>query len=577
MSLSEARLKDLAMRRNANGRKSRSIQISAGAIKLRAEFVAQLDAFGQPCDSETRIWGPVVALQNLADALFQIPVNPTSDFTKAPIQDSWSKLFQSTIANNQLEDVRRWIEFLHSLCVSNLSTISGEDTSVVLGSTVNFLSACLMMQGYALRHWFNMHGMLGLIGAVWLLQAQRYTPGIALEKPLGETLDFALLSWANDMRLYFSEGIDPHQKAIEELLRQTNKTIQELGYATVVHLHRDTEANARGEIVADVMLMNLLGLDFPGHKPNSVHMVTRAMARVIRPQNLLRDPLSADIMQEGCTYIHDWIKGGDGPSCVIRALEAGLLPCLLVGSRCPLPDDYCPPLLLRLPSYLVHLSVLRAAGRALHKFDMVAMERRMNRRGALWDAWFAFRKTLEERVRLAAQITIVDLRCANKECDRIDFVDGVHLRFCVGCMERAYCSRKCQKRDWKLGEHRAYCKETRTHRMNGTKIKLSAENKNFAGAILERDRVAKTLEVLGMMHNTKKLAIEFDYTSFPFSIVSCETLEPNPSYTLVQMKLPGGKHSHLLRVKFPMPQDLTESFAMDGIGPGAGAFLPKTH
>ncbi|GKY93942.1 hypothetical protein MPSEU_000361100 [Mayamaea pseudoterrestris] len=45
--------------------------------------------------------------------------------------------------------------------------------------------------------------------------------------------------------------------------------------------------------------------------------------------------------------------------------------------------------------------------------------------------------------------------CAWKDCDR--YYGGVALSFCSKCQSIKYCSRKCQKEDWKYGGHKEEC------------------------------------------------------------------------------------------------------------------------
>lgn len=96
------------------------------------------------------------------------------------------------------------------------------------------------------------------------------------------------------------------------------------------------------------------------------------------------------------------------------------------------------------------------------------------------------------------------------------------------------------------------------------KIKLSSENISFIRDVLERDRILRSLEVAEIVHRRRSLAVEFDYTVFPMKVKPCDTLEAKPSYTLVQLKLPAGQHSHLLHVKYPMPRDLADSVTLQG-------------
>ncbi|KAJ7643669.1 hypothetical protein FB45DRAFT_1052582 [Roridomyces roridus] len=546
--------------------------------ELRAQFILQLTIFMGPCGSAETIWGPVTELENLAATLSAIPTELNLGAPrKVPIRDAWNDIFESEIVTTgRLDDVRRWIEFLYGVGSDFPSIghprISMVARGIVLGSIVNFLAACLKLQDSSLRHWINKHGALGFLGNIWCLQAEW---GLALpvptEKSIGETLHFALLCWARDMY----DTVDRYPPFSEELARQTKKDMHELAYAALAHLIRDcAEREDRTATVADTLVILLLDGDamHPSFVArNAVRYTTRAMARVIRPRHPLQDGMSVDVLHSGCNHLSSCISRGDGLSSIIRAFEAGFLSSFLVGFD-PASHARLLPLLQReLPTYLVHLPVVRSAAKALRKIRRNSTERRMDRRSPIWDAWSDFKKLLEQRIELAE--SAIYLVCASKLCNRVDYKDDC-LQYCVGCMGRAYCSTECQRRDWVTGGHRAYCKEIRAQRLEGKKIKLSEENKDYISLVLEKDR--KSFAVLEMMHRTKRLAVEFDYTTAPFKIFPCETLEAQPSYTLVQLKLPGGKHSHLLRVKLPMPKGLADSITGKGMGPEADQFFYQT-
>ncbi|KAJ7643672.1 hypothetical protein FB45DRAFT_1052584 [Roridomyces roridus] len=565
------------------------------APELCAQIIVQLDSqvFIKPTGGTAQSiqWGPVIQLENLGSTLCSIPHNvKLGTPRKAPVQDAWNAIFESSIAKGQLDNVQRWIEFLYQLS-SDFSSpgrlrISMEARAVVLGAIVNFLLACLELPEYSICYWINRHGALGILGNIWCLQAQ-WGPALPMRpvKGPGETLHFALLCWGDIM--YEQVDVNREPPFSEELARQTKRDIHELAHAGLAHLIRDytvlntAEHEDRRAIVADMLVMHLLERDDGAiHPPfvarNAIHHTTRAMARVVCPRHPLRDDMSVEAMRWGCSQLDTYIALGDGLSSMIRAFEAGFLSSFLVGfdpSAAAAHARLLPFFKDQLQPYLVHLPVVRSAAKALRKIQRDSIERRIDRRSPIWKAWSDFKKLLEERIQVAGNA--IYLVCASKSCNRVDYKDDC-LRYCVGCMDSAYCSTECQRRDWVTGGHRAYCKEIRANRLEGKKVKLSAENKDYISRVLEKDRMEKGYQVLETMNRTKRLAVEFDYTTVPFKILPCETLEAQPSYTLVQVKLPGGKHSHLLRVKLPMLQGLADSVTAKGMGPGADRVFYKT-
>lgn len=81
---------------------------------------------------------------------------------------------------------------------------------------------------------------------------------------------------------------------------------------------------------------------------------------------------------------------------------SGLLPSLVVGFR--QAHWECSPLLGScLPPYLVYLSAVRAAAKALNKIRNSGIEGRIERRGPIFEAWSTFKEILEERIELAGK------------------------------------------------------------------------------------------------------------------------------------------------------------------------------
>lgn len=386
------------------------------------DFVSRLEAFVPPCQT-VAMWGPVVALQHLAGTLAQIPNNLQRTAPRAgPIRDAWSEVFDRMIANHRFDDVRRWLQFLSSPVNRGLS---GPAKTLTLSSVTHFLSAVLKLQGYSICYWFNKAGALGFIGNIWCLEAERSTPLPGAST--AEVLHFALLSWAHDM--YDTTGAEPSKaRYAERLMEETKKSAHELMYLALAHLIRDTEHRARGRVVVHLLVLLLLSRHDPAQQSlqalSAMHIVTRALVRVVRPRLAVRNEFSDDAVTSGCSYLSRSINTGDGASCLVRALEAGFLPSLLAGLR-PMHSEFFPLLHSHLPPYLIHLSVVRAAAKALKKIRKLGIEQRLARGGPVFEAWSIFKKVLEERIEVAGKT--VHLVCANKQVRGLSWTDSVHL------------------------------------------------------------------------------------------------------------------------------------------------------
>jgi hypothetical protein len=286
-----------------------------------------------------------------------------------------------------------------------------------------FLFACLRLQGYSICYWFNNAGALGVIGNIWCLQAERSTP--IPGTPTAKILHFALLGVSRDM--YDTKGEDPaYAKHGQRLMKDAKKEPNELSFPALAYLVRDTDQRSRETLLYHLLVLLLLARHEPIQQSlisqNSLHIVTRALFRVVRHRLTIRDEISENVVTSSCSYLMKCLKTGDGISCVIRALEAGFLPSILVGLR-PTHSEFFRLLHTDLPSYLVYLSVVRAAAKALKKIRKSGIESRMERRGPIMDAWSTFKKVLEERIELAGQR--VHLKCANKQVGSL-FISTVY-------------------------------------------------------------------------------------------------------------------------------------------------------
>ncbi|KAJ7506727.1 hypothetical protein B0H11DRAFT_2219415 [Mycena galericulata] len=407
--------------------------------QLRENFVSRLEAFIPPCLMVTEIWGPVIALQNLAGTLSHVPSDVSRVAPRTgPLQDAWSEVFDAMIANHRLDDVRRWLQFLQTLCASSSSAnrgITSPAKTIVLSSITHFLFACLKLQGYSLCYWFNeAGGALGFIGNIWYLQAERSAP--LPGTPPAKILHFALLCWARDM--YDTKGEDPAKaRYTQRLMAETKKDLHELTYAALSYLLRDTEEKAREAIVSHlVMLLLISRLDAAQQlllAQDALHIVTRALVCVVRPRRASRDEASDEAVISGCTYLQKCINMGDGPSCIVRAFEAGFLTALLSGFHDPAHSQTYAILATLLPSYLLHLSVVRAAAKALKKIRKLGIEKHMDRRGPIMEAWSIFKEVLEERIEVAGKT--VHLKCANKQILRMTVYDTVSMATGTGQLQ----------------------------------------------------------------------------------------------------------------------------------------------
>ncbi|KAJ7643670.1 hypothetical protein FB45DRAFT_1113825 [Roridomyces roridus] len=444
--------------------------------------------------------------------------------------------------------------------------------AAVLASIFHFLFACARLQGYALCYWFNAKGtILRFIGRIWWLDANWSIPMPLGDRTTGDALHFVLLSWARDK--YDTKGITP-SKALyaDEVLKQTGNDVLELAGAAVDHLIGSIQDEDRRAIGVHAMVILLLARQKLMQRSfiaqNTLDLIVRASKRAVRSRFGICDQLSGTAVASSCTYLETCMRGGDGVSSVARAFEAGFLSCFLAGFDATTHQEYLDLFKNRLSTYLVHLPVVRSAAKAFKKIKKAEIERRMSRRGPLWEAWVAFKKTLEERIEVAGET--VHLICGSRMCNRIDFTDDC-LRYCVGCMDKAYCSAECQRQDWKTDGHRKLCKEMRWRRIENHEIELSDENRAFMDKVIAHDRIANMPTAFEIIHQTRQFALEFDYTMFPLKVlpVRGEVIE-KPGYTIFQVKVPVGGYSYTFQIEVLVPQDVADSLRSGNLNPVFG-------
>ncbi|KAJ7200036.1 hypothetical protein GGX14DRAFT_661078 [Mycena pura] len=145
------------------------------------------------------------------------------------------------------------------------------------------------------------------------------------------------------------------------------------------------------------------------------------------------------------------------------------------------------------------------------------------RTSALLDAWRGFVKLLEERLQVARERknrSLTKFRaCDNLQCGQIRNKD--QLKRCRSCLTTYYCSRICQKADYRDGGHRGNCWELQRHRKD-TVSDHGAKNLFFR-TLLNHDYVHQqekiALMLLAEMHTHPQ---EDLYTVFNYKHGLCQ-------------------------------------------------------
>ncbi|KZP28805.1 hypothetical protein FIBSPDRAFT_234738 [Athelia psychrophila] len=220
----------------------------------------------------------------------------------------------------------------------------------------------------------------------------------------------------------------------------------------------------------------------------------------------------------------------NGPSWVVQAFEAGILPAILisvprmkhspesVSSECAslLSDILC--------QYLVYKSVIRSAAKAIKRVDRLKFDEGSG--GPIWEAWNTFKTLAQERIALKKETDKKEIRqnrCHSIKCEGVIDLENDELLACSGCFAANYCNRVCQKMDWPT--HKSRCQDTQRQIREGINIPLSKGDVSFLRAIIRHD-IYDNAAAVEMLHTAiahrhcspSEFAFSMDYTQVPVEI-----------------------------------------------------------
>ncbi|KAJ7789400.1 hypothetical protein B0H14DRAFT_2627304 [Mycena olivaceomarginata] len=221
------------------------------------------------------------------------------------------------------------------------------------------------------------------------------------------------------------------------------------------------------------------------------------------------------------------------PARMLEAINAGLMPILVIGAARQHPDpeihaeidQFLKPFL---SGFTVYRSVLEAIQAALPEADALASSAEFAV-SSCTKAWASFRSVVQQRIAVLKWYCATHFQplqgCDGPVCGKV--VPRDETRLCSGCRSVYYCSRACQKADWREdgdvprpGSHRNMCSKLR----NTIPIDpFTRRDRLFLQALVRRDYTehraeiaAKCRDALADIHapgfmSTACVAV-FDYT-----------------------------------------------------------------
>ncbi|KAJ6601484.1 hypothetical protein B0H10DRAFT_1958496 [Mycena sp. CBHHK59/15] len=228
-----------------------------------------------------------------------------------------------------------------------------------------------------------------------------------------------------------------------------------------------------------------------------------------------------------------YIPFTDSVAWVIQAFDAGILVAILgshklspqLGASVAEVQHSFPARILSeiLPRFFVFLSVVRAARRAVRKVDRSGITSSLPENSKIGAAWRTFLDFLRTRRKVARRASRGQPACDNDECDATEeFGDNQapkrHVSWlCVGCSRATYCSRTCQRVDWR-SSHRAECKVVQELRLSG-KVTPAQHSDYQTAPLFIRQDIQKQVDIISEVWRRHGVAdeptIEMDYGTYP--------------------------------------------------------------
>ncbi|KAF8875944.1 hypothetical protein CPB85DRAFT_1443961 [Mucidula mucida] len=226
-----------------------------------------------------------------------------------------------------------------------------------------------------------------------------------------------------------------------------------------------------------------------------------------------------------------------GWSVMVEPMEHGFLECVF---RCQPLFDYqqrtssesgrlvsavLTDLLNLYNACALHRPVLRASYKAIKKVMRRSLEDDIKQEGPVWEAWERLKVTVNERWQAKEDYIEAGPKdwCDNVSCQMFASPE-FRLQQC-GCATAYYCSRTCQRVDWKSG-HKEWCNSRQQIVKDGKAIPTTRRDIQFFFAMAEgdyrrhSDPINKLINDFLGAHGTSTvlpspIVIQFDYVSVP--------------------------------------------------------------
>ncbi|KAG1728499.1 uncharacterized protein EDB91DRAFT_1161580 [Suillus paluster] len=201
------------------------------------------------------------------------------------------------------------------------------------------------------------------------------------------------------------------------------------------------------------------------------------------------------------------------------------------------------------PAYTVYRSMLLPIARAVNEVKDLGLDKRLDKSGKLYAGWKCLLETTERRrlLKYDGPDQVHVQTCHNDNCRKT--VTTGRLKRCGGCLHTYYCSKSCQRYDWRRGKHKAYC--TRIQERSGWSLGrmygISHRDLKFLDCVIEDELKKHRARIAN--HGLKINIIEIDLThGEPNITFDSRGINPSPfkalmtdePFILVRVFIPGG-------------------------------------
>lgn len=228
---------------------------------------------------------------------------------------------------------------------------------------------------------------------------------------------------------------------------------------------------------------------------------------------------AARCISNASLFLRTRMQENDGNPWMLEAIRSDLIKGLLKSERyIPFMDndkarDALSDILhMIIPAYTVYRSLLLPIAKAVDEIMDLGIDKQLDKHGKLYAGWVCLQETTERRKLLNydGPEKVHVQTCHNDNCRKTASTGT--LKRCGGCLHTYYCSKSCQRYDWRRGKHKAYCTRVQERsawslgEMNG----ISNRDLKFLDCVIEDELKKHRARIAN--HGLNVNVIELDLT-----------------------------------------------------------------